>query len=148
MMGYFNSLEIGNVRKFKSNMRLMFKSMSLIVVVMVYLIMSNINIFDDNNTITTRRLEDGCVEPASPKWVAIFYTLGILWLFLALAIVADEYFVPALDVIAEEWKLSPDVAGATLLAAGGSAPELFTNLSAVIQNSSSTGFGASKTNTN
>jgi Ca2+/Na+ antiporter len=42
------------------------------------------------------------------------------------AIVADEYFVPALDVISQNWELSDDVSGATLMAAGGSAPELFT----------------------
>ena len=137
MMG--NSLyhKVGNVRKFKSQMRLVFKSLSLISVVIIYACINTVD-----NPIDVRRLDGGCVEPADPKWLAFFYTLGILWLFLALAIVADEYFVPALDIIAEEWKLSPDVAGATLLAAGGSAPELFTNLSAVVQDSSSTGFGA------
>jgi sodium/potassium/calcium exchanger 2 len=49
-------------------------------------------------------------------------------MFLALSIVCDEYFVPALDVITEKLDLSPDVAGATFMAAGGSAPEFFTAL--------------------
>lgn len=49
-------------------------------------------------------------------------------MFLALAIVCDDYFVPALEEISEALELSPDVAGATFMAAGGSAPELFTSL--------------------
>jgi sodium/potassium/calcium exchanger 2 len=49
-------------------------------------------------------------------------------MFLALAIICDEFFVPALEVIADEMELSKDIAGATLMAAGGSAPELFTSL--------------------
>lgn len=52
----------------------------------------------------------------------------VLYLFLGTAIVCDELFVPALEVIAEKWNLSDDVAGATLMAAGGSAPELATSL--------------------
>lgn len=51
---------------------------------------------------------------------------GILVMFFGLALVCDEFFVPALECIADAWELTPDVAGATLMAAGGSAPELFT----------------------
>jgi Ca2+/Na+ antiporter len=61
-------------------------------------------------------------------------------MFLCLAIVADELFVPALDAIAGLWNLSEDVAGATLMAAGGSSPELFTSLIAVFLRSD-VGFG-------
>ena len=52
----------------------------------------------------------------------------MLYLFIGLAIIADDFFCPALDVLAEKLGLSNDVAGATLMAAGGSAPELFANL--------------------
>lgn len=55
----------------------------------------------------------------------------LFYMFLAIAIVCDELFVPALEVIADKWELSNDVAGATLMAAGGSAPELFTSLMGV-----------------
>ena len=48
----------------------------------------------------------------------------LLFSFYMLAIICDEFFVPALDVIAEKWKLPSDVAGATLMAIGSSAPEL------------------------
>lgn len=49
-----------------------------------------------------------------------------IFTFLGLAIVCDDYFVSSLDRICEELKLSPDVAGATFMAAGSSAPELAT----------------------
>ena len=47
--------------------------------------------------------------------------------------VCDDFFVPALEVISEQLKLSEDVAGATFMAAGSSAPELFTSLMGVAQ---------------
>uniref|UniRef100_A0A8B9HZX2 Solute carrier family 24 member 6a n=1 Tax=Astyanax mexicanus TaxID=7994 RepID=A0A8B9HZX2_ASTMX len=49
-------------------------------------------------------------------------------MFYALAIVCDVYFVPSLEKICENLHLSEDVAGATFMAAGSSAPELFTSL--------------------
>jgi K+-dependent Na+/Ca+ exchanger-like protein len=58
----------------------------------------------------------------------VLYAVGMLYMFMALAIVCDECFVPALEVISDRLNLSPDVAGATFMAAGGSAPEFFTNL--------------------
>lgn len=66
---------------------------------------------------------------ADPPALAAVYALGMLYTFLALAIVCDEFFVPALEEMASEdhMNLSMDVAGATLMAAGGSAPELFTS---------------------
>lgn len=77
------------------------------------------------------------LQSADPSWLAVFYTIGILYMFLALAIVCDEFFVPALEEISSEHhlNLSMDVAGATLMAAGGSAPELFTNFVGTFQES-------------
>ncbi|GJQ80372.1 hypothetical protein Trydic_g12235 [Trypoxylus dichotomus] len=56
----------------------------------------------------------------------IIHVLVAVYTFIGLAIVCDEYFVASLDRICEELKLSPDVAGATFMAAGSSAPELAT----------------------
>lgn len=50
----------------------------------------------------------------------------IFWTFCALAIVCDEFFVGALDAIVDRLGLSEDVAGATFMAIGSSAPEFFT----------------------
>lgn len=53
---------------------------------------------------------------------------GILYLFVGLAIICDEYFVASLEKISEALQLSDDVAGATFMAAGSSAPELFVSI--------------------
>jgi len=75
-----------------------------------------------------RRLLDACYPLAyDPPALVVLSIICILYMFVALAIVCDEFFVPALEIIAEKMSLSNDVAGATLMAAGGSAPELFTS---------------------
>lgn len=84
--------------------------------------------------------DPSCPEPAS-HWAFIFlYILGTLYFFVAIAIVCDELFVPALEEIATMWDMSDDVAGATLMAAGGSAPELATSLIGTFSGSD-VGFG-------
>lgn len=56
------------------------------------------------------------------------YVMGIVYTAIAIAIICDEFFVPALERICEKYPgITPDVAGATLMAAGGSAPELATS---------------------
>ena len=64
----------------------------------------------------------------------------LIYMFLALAIVCDEYFVPSLEVIIDRFNIPNDIAGATLMAAGGSMPELFTSLIGTFQGSN-VGFG-------
>lgn len=61
--------------------------------------------------------------PLLAIWAAI--------LFSAIAIVADVFFAPAIRTISKMFKLPDDVAGATLLALGGSAPDIFTQLAAM-----------------
>lgn len=69
--------------------------------------------------------------------------VGVLLLtFFILAVICDEFFVPALDVIAEKWKLPSDVAGATLMAMGSSAPELAIAFIAVFRGVGHTDIGA------
>eukprot|EP00111_Clytia_hemisphaerica_P018958 TCONS_00056067-protein len=71
---------------------------------------------------------DSWYSPASAKgWVAL-YCILILIVFVALAIICDDFFVPSLEAISEKLDLSEDVAGATFMAAGSSAPELFTSI--------------------
>nr|XP_045017541.1 sodium/potassium/calcium exchanger 2 isoform X5 [Jaculus jaculus] len=71
----------------------------------------------------------------------ILHVLGMIYMFIALAIVCDEFFVPSLTVITEKLGISDDVAGATFMAAGGSAPELFTSLIGVFIAHSNVGIG-------
>merc|ERR1740117_2263480 len=70
----------------------------------------------------------------------ILYVLGSLYMFVALSISCDTFFVPALERIVEVYEVSDEVAGATLMAAGGSAPELFTSYIGTFTDSS-VGFG-------
>ncbi|XP_042543661.1 sodium/potassium/calcium exchanger 1 isoform X1 [Dipodomys spectabilis] len=80
------------------------------------------------------------VEERQQGWVAL-HIFGMMYVFVALAIVCDEYFVPALGVITDKLQISEDVAGATFMAAGGSAPELFTSLIGVFISHSNVGIG-------
>ena len=65
-----------------------------------------------------RYLEEGnedcdTVKVANTWWMVMFYIIGILYSFLALAIVCDEFFVPALEELSgpHRMNLSMDVAG-------------------------------------
>ncbi|NXX45929.1 NCKX1 protein, partial [Tricholaema leucomelas] len=80
------------------------------------------------------------VEERRQGWV-VLHIFGMIYVFVALAIVCDEYFVPALGAITEKLQISEDVAGATFMAAGGSAPELFTSLIGVFISHSNVGIG-------
>ncbi len=72
----------------------------------------------------------------------ILSVVGMFAIFYTLAILCDEFFVPSLDLIAKRLKMSSDVAGATLMAVGSSAPELFTSLFAVLRPGDTANVGA------
>ncbi|CAK7301237.1 Sodium/potassium/calcium exchanger 1 [Vulpes lagopus] len=80
------------------------------------------------------------IEERQQGWV-VLHIFGMMYVFVALAIVCDEFFVPALGVITDKLQISDDVAGATFMAAGGSAPELFTSLIGVFISHSNVGIG-------
>ena len=61
------------------------------------------------------------------------YLIALLLSFYLLAKVCDDYFVESLDEISNKLKLSSDAAGATLMAIGSSAPELFVAVISVIR---------------
>ena len=60
--------------------------------------------------------------------IAIIAILASLYL---LAVLTEDFFIPAIDRIAQKLRMGSDAAGATLLAAGSSAPEFFTAIIAV-----------------
>lgn len=55
----------------------------------------------------------------------------LIYIFYLLAKICDEYFVQSLETITKRLKISNDVAGATFMAIGSSAPELFTSIIAL-----------------
>ncbi|XP_071760452.1 sodium/potassium/calcium exchanger 4 isoform X2 [Centroberyx gerrardi] len=71
----------------------------------------------------------------------LLHILAALYMFLALAIICDDYFVTSLEKICEKLDLSEDVAGATFMAAGSSAPELFASVIGVFITHGDVGVG-------
>lgn len=65
--------------------------------------------------------------------MVLLYIFGLVIIFYLLAVICDKYFVKSLDIISKKLKLSEDVAGATFMAVGSSAPEFFTALIAVFR---------------
>ena len=100
----------------------------------------------DNNTNVTADADplfpsDIFTEDQRKNGAVVLHIIGLIYMFVALAIVCDEFFVPSLDVIIEKLGISEDVAGATFMAAGGSAPELFTSVIGVFVAFSDVGIG-------
>jgi K+-dependent Na+/Ca+ exchanger-like protein len=60
-------------------------------------------------------------------------TLALLLSFYALHRVTDSYFVQSLEILSTRLGLTSDIAGASLMAMGSSAPELFTSLLALVK---------------
>ena len=89
----------------------------------------------------------GCECPAiaDEEWAkngVAFFIFIVLFVFMGLAVVCDEFFVASLEHITEKLNLSEDVAGATFMAMGSSAPELFTSMMALAQPDSSDSMGS------
>merc|ERR1719223_2589020 len=120
----------------KHGIRAVFRSAAFLALIAVFCIFN----FFTEDTSTRRRLQ--FQDEINPPGLIVVYIIGILYMFLALAIVCDEFFVPALEVMSGSFhlNLSLDIAGATLMAAGGSAPELFTSFIGTFQKSE-VGFG-------
>ncbi len=62
----------------------------------------------------------------------VLYSFLLINIFYLLAKICDEYFVGSLEIISKKLKLPSDVAGATFMAVGSSAPELFTAIMALV----------------
>ncbi|XP_056621278.1 sodium/potassium/calcium exchanger 4 isoform X2 [Triplophysa dalaica] len=103
----------------------------------------------DNDT-----MEKNCTAPAVHEFpddmfsnaerksgAVLLHIVAALYMFLALAIVCDDYFVTSLEKICEKLSLSEDVAGATFMAAGSSAPELFASVIGVFITHGDVGVG-------
>lgn len=85
-----------------------------------------------DNFMTLKETQDGGFS---------MHILLVLYIFGAIAIICDDYFVASLEIICDELNLSEDVAGATFMAAGSSAPELCTSLVGVFIAKSDVGVG-------
>ena len=79
-------------------------------------------------------------EPAEAFEGMMWLVLG-LYMFYGLAHVCEEFLVPALNVLCERCDIPDDVAGATLMAAGCNAPELFASIMGVFIDHTTVGAG-------
>jgi hypothetical protein len=96
-----------------------------------------------SRTTNARKMEDnvGDERPTAPWWIWVLLWIVAAASFWCQAIVTEERLVPALNVIAEHYKIPSDIAGATLMAAGASSPELFSSIVALFITHSSLGLG-------
>ena len=79
---------------------------------------------------STTACKKSWADPAGIKspWAIPLYFVGVCWCFAGIAHVAEQYFAVAIACMVAAWELPPAVAGATLMAAGSSAPELIAEL--------------------
>ncbi|XP_070542338.1 sodium/potassium/calcium exchanger 5-like [Ptychodera flava] len=63
------------------------------------------------------------------------------YMIVSLTIACDEYFVPSMQCVCENLGLAPDVAGATFMAIGSSAPEFFTAIIGIIMSKNDVSLG-------
>ena len=63
----------------------------------------------------------------------LFYLVILILSFYLLHFLSEHYFITALDKIGDKFRMSSDVAGATLMAAGSSAPELAVMIVSVVK---------------
>lgn len=134
------------IRTRKTRIALGVKIFALISVTVIYLGFSVLSENEDNLEIPSRRKllaitnEENCTPAAIfdfPSdgltrnqrihgWVLLHAALAC-YLFILLAIVCDDYFVPAIKKFCDSLHLSEDIAGATFMATASSSPELFIN---------------------
>eukprot|EP00095_Tigriopus_kingsejongensis_P005989 maker-scaffold48_size466083-snap-gene-3.25 protein:Tk05989 transcript:maker-scaffold48_size466083-snap-gene-3.25-mRNA-1 annotation:"sodium potassium calcium exchanger nckx30c isoform x2" len=114
-------------------------------------LLADVSVTNENGTEAPGGEKDAPPDPFFPtdlftieqqrSGAVVLHIIGLIYMFVALAIVCDEFFVPSLDVIIDVIGCSEDVAGATFMAAGGSAPELFTSIIGVFIAFSDVGIG-------
>ena len=86
-------------------------------------------------------IQKGEEVPTASVWVWIGLSVIAAISFWCQATVTEERFVPALNILSDVFQIPDDVAGATLMAAGASSPELFSSFVALFITHSSLGLG-------
>nr|XP_027194883.1 sodium/potassium/calcium exchanger 5-like [Dermatophagoides pteronyssinus] len=116
---------------------------------------NNINNNDDEQNLTilkstTKSHIESAIDEFPPDFMTdnfrqnggfIVHIIIFIYLSLALAVICDEYFLKSLEYISEALHLPSDIAGATFMAIGTSAPELFTSVIGVFISDNDIGTG-------
>lgn len=80
-------------------------------------------------------------EDRKHGWITV-HLLIACYCFWLLAIVCDDYFVPAIELMCKKLQVKEDIAGATFMAAASSSPELFINCVGTFVTKGDIGVGA------
>ena len=94
----------------------------------------------DYSNCTEDLLPEGNCADASTSMLFFWVALA-LYMFYGLALVCEEFMVPAITVLCDRASIPPHVAGATLLAAGCNAPELISSAISIFVTRSTVGAG-------
>lgn len=62
----------------------------------------------------------------------VVHVVAAVYMFAALSVICEDYFVPALEVICDALHVDPDVAGATFMAAASSVPAIAASIIAIL----------------
>ena len=71
----------------------------------------------------------------------ILLIIAVMISLWALALVCEDFFVPALQVLCVKWNVPDSVAGSLIMAAGNNAPELFVSFLGIFVQKSAIGIG-------
>lgn len=125
-----------------------------IILVAQYATSTDVDAVALDENVANRQLLSGAVEiiPGftgaecngwESPWGNIVWPIISIYLFLGIAIICDGAFIDSLTMICSRYGLNlpPDVAGATFMAAGSSAPELATSFLGVFVADSPVGLG-------
>jgi K+-dependent Na+/Ca+ exchanger-like protein len=96
--------------------------------------------FPGQNIEKTEKVGSYEYAPAGRKVGIILHIIVTVYMLVGLNTICDVYFCGALDEMGIAWNIQTDVAGATFMAAGGSAPEFFTALIGAVGVESDVGF--------
>lgn len=70
-------------------------------------------------------IENICLDAIDGSWAGVvFESVLFMYSLVGIAQVADAHLVPGLETLCHRWKIPGDVAGASFLALGSSAPEI------------------------
>mmetsp|Transcript_7667 Transcript_7667/g.11610 ORF Transcript_7667/g.11610 Transcript_7667/m.11610 type:complete len:434 (+) Transcript_7667:76-1377(+) len=88
-------------------------------------------------------LEDLCLSELDGHPAGVFFEVFlVIYGFLGLATICDEYLVISLEILCIRWGIREDIAGATFMAFGSAAPEIVVNAVTTLKGQSGTGVGA------
>ncbi|XP_053686140.1 sodium/potassium/calcium exchanger 4-like [Sabethes cyaneus] len=86
-----------------------------------------VELFCDGGSAIDELPDDIFTQEQRQQGAIILHFIGAIYFFCILAYVVSEYFLPSVECICEDLKLTQDVAAATFMAIAGSIPEFFTN---------------------